>query len=303
MSQIAISSFSLHTALGPLTIDKRNDDGTLGQMVIDFPRKHDIDDFIRLARTKAGVAAVELCQIQFDSADPERIDRLRAVLDEAGVRLLTLPIDTGDLGHPNDEWRAQDEERIVSWFRIARQLGAQYVRVNAGASGTDVPPETWSRLVGSLRRLGDAANALGLRLLIENHGGASSVPKFVHALLEEVGHDRLGLLLDMGNFEPLVSLSQARFFDPDVQDDGLDLEPLYAAITELAPIATLVHAKSVDPARDGTPLPDLKRALSIVAESGYTGSISIEWEGRLGDPWERTTAMVDEVRARFPHLN
>ena len=75
---------------------------------------------------------------------------------------------------------------------------------------------------------------------------------------------------------------------------------MYSAIAELAPYATLVHAKSVDPARDGAPLPDLSRALSIVAQSGYTGSISIEWEGHMGDPWERTASIAAVVQLALP---
>jgi len=115
--------------------------------------------------------------------------------------------------------------------------------------------------------------------------------------------DLLGVLLDLGNFEPLVTVSQARFSDPDYDDKGLDLEPLYKHVRRLAPVASLVHAKSVDPASDGAALPDLPRALSIVAEAGYKGSISIEWEGQLGDPWERTAAIAEQVRAAFPHLS
>jgi len=302
MSYLAVSSFSLHSALGPLSIEQRGPDGSLAQFTIDFPRQYSIEDFIRLARDRVGVRAIELCQIQFDSRTPERIAQLRATLDDAGVRLLTVPIDIGDLGHPNAAWRAQDEERIEQWFVIAHQLGARYVRVNAGSPGSTVEDSTRAGVVDSLCKLGALANSMQLRLLIENHGGTSSTPRFLRSMLEAVGSDRLGLLLDLGNFEPLVTISHARFLQADVEDSGVDLEPMYAAITELAPVADLIHAKSVDPARDGMPLPDLPRALSIVAQSGYSGSISVEWEGRLGDPWERTIAIAAEVRRHFPHL-
>ncbi len=302
MSYLAVSSFSLHKALGPLRLEMRREDGTLDDLLIDFPRTLTFEEFIGQARDTVGVKAVELCQLQFDSAVPERIEHLRAALDEAGMRMLTMPIDIGDLGHVNAAWRADDEARIKNWFTIAKQLGASYVRVNAGSPGSVVTQDAWAGLVASLRSLGDAANSMGLRLLVENHGGTSSSPEFLLPLQAAVGLDRLGILLDLGNFDPLVGISHARFTNTDVEDTGIDLEPMYAAIARLAPHATLIHAKSVDPARDGTPLPDLPRALSIVAASGYTGSISIEWEGRLGDPWERTCAIAATVRQQFPHL-
>jgi hypothetical protein len=83
----------------------------------------------------------------------------------------------------------------------------------------------------------------------------------------------------------------------------MDFEPLYDRIATLAPHASLIHAKSVDPARDGTPLPDLSRALGIVAAAGYAGNFSIEWEGRNGDPWKKTADIAAQVRAAFPGLD
>lgn len=303
MPQLAVSSFSLHSMLGPITIERRDDDGALQPVSIDFPRRYTLEEFAALAHERIGVSAVELCQVQFDTHDAARITRLRAALDKAGVSLLTLPIDLGDFGTLNADWRAEDEERTLAWFRIAADLGARFVRVNAGAPGSTLAHEARPALVETLRRLGDAAGKLGLFLLVENHGGTSSDPEFLLALREEVGPGRLGLLLDLGNLNPLVALSHARFTDPDCDDAGIDFEPLYASIAALAPYASLVHAKSVDPARDGSPLPDLPRALSIVADAGYAGNVSIEWEGRLGDPWEKTAEVAAQVHAVFPGLD
>lgn len=302
MPVLAVSSFSLHSVLGPIHLEKREDDGNLSAFSFDFPRTHSLEEFATLARDRVGVTAIELCQIQFDAHTPERIAELRAAFDRDGVEVLTLPIDSGDLGRDNAAWRADDEARIVGWFDIAKTLGARFVRVNAGAPGSAMEDGARPGMVESLRRLGDAAASRGMKLLVENHGGTSSDPDFILALLEEVGPDRLGLLLDLGNFEPLVSLSHGRFADPDLDDYGLDFEPLYDRIAKLAPVASLVHAKSVDPARDGRPLPDLPRALNIVKAAGYAGNISIEWEGHRGEPWAQTAGIATQVRAVFPEL-
>jgi sugar phosphate isomerase/epimerase len=302
MPCLAISSFSLHSVLGPINLERRDDDGSLSHVTYDFPREHSLEDFAVQVRDRIGVSAIELCQIQFDSHTPERIAALREAFDREGISILTLPIDSGNLGSGNARWLADDEARIIQWFDIALQLGARFVRVNAGSPGSVMADQARPALVESLKRLGDAAAARGMKLLVENHGGTSSDPDFILSLLEDVGRERLGLLLDVGNFEPLVSLSHGRFSDPNLDDTGLDFEPLYERIATLAPEASLVHAKSVDPARDGSPLPDLPRALSIVRDAGYAGNISIEWEGHLGDPWERTAAVAAQVRAVFPDL-
>jgi hypothetical protein len=55
-----------------------------------------------------------------------------------------------------------------------------------------------------------AAGQRGLQLLVANHGGASSDPDILLARREEVGPEILGILLDVGNFEPITDVSLAR---------------------------------------------------------------------------------------------
>jgi sugar phosphate isomerase/epimerase len=303
MSTLAVSSFSLHRVLGPLRLERRNDAGEIEYLELPMPREHTLEEFAVLARDRLGVSAVELCQIQFDSSTDERVAELATALGAAGVRVLAVPIDAGDLLGGTELTRAEDVARIEHWFAIAERLGATYVRVNTGNPVAASDAANRPGLIDALRTLAKSAQELGLRLLIENHGGASSDPDFLLGVRAEVGSENLGILLDLGNFEPLVAVSHGRFHGREVDDTRIDREPVYANIARLAPEADLVHAKAYDNASDGTPLLDLDRALGIVADSGYTGSVSVEWEGLLGDPWERTADVVAAVRRRFPQLS
>jgi len=302
VSTIAVSSFSLHRVLGPVRFEVPAAEGGYQEVELPFPREHTLEEFAVLVRDRFGVDAIELCQIQFDSSSDERVEELASALRSAGVRVLTVPIDIGDLAGGSDGERATDVARIERWFTIAHRLGATYVRVNTGSPLVGAQSEDRVGLVTALRALASSAESLGVRLLVENHGGLSSDPDFVLALREEVGPEHLGILLDLGNFEPLITISHARFSGENMADVGLELEPVYDKIARLAPVATLVHAKAYDPASDGSPLLDLDRALGIVAATGYQGSISIEWEGVSGDPWVRTGETVAAVRAAFPNL-
>lgn len=302
MSTVAISSFSLFRKLGPLHMESRNAEGELEFAEFPFPQDHTLEEFAALARERFGVNAVELCQIQFDSTDDARIGALADSLAATGVRVLTVPIDIGDLASGTDAERTDDVARIEPWFAIAERLGATYVRVNTGSPLAGTAPTDRIGLVDALRTLAASAEARGLSLLVENHGGSSSDPDYLLALREEVGPEHLGILLDLGNFEPLIGVSHARIMGGDVVDTGLDLEGVYEKIAKLAPVATLVHAKAFDASSDGTALLDLDRALRVVADSGYAGSISIEWEGLLGDPWEHTGETLAAVRRAFPAL-
>jgi hypothetical protein len=302
MSTVAVSSFSLFRFLGPLRMERRNAAGEFEFFESPIPREHSLEEFAALAAERLGVRAVELCQIQFDSAESARISALAQSLRELGVRVLTVPIDTGDLAGGTPTERAQDVARIVSWFEIAAVLGAKYVRVNTGSPLASELTGDWDGLIDGLRTLATRAEALGLSLLVENHGGLSSDPDYLLAVREEVGPAHVGILLDLGNFEPLTTVSRARMMRQPVVDTGLDTEGIYDKIARLAPVAALVHAKAFDPASDGTPLLDLDRALGVVSDSGYLGPITIEWEGLLGDPWEQTAATLAAVRHAFPDL-
>lgn len=299
MTTIAVSSFSLLRVLGPLRLEVRDDDGTPQVLSIPLPQDHTLEQFIALARERLGVDAVELCQIQLDPADRARMARIRSALTDNNVRLLTMPIDVGNLAGATPDHRADDVRRIIEWIDVAADLGATYVRVNTGNPGSAGALDDRVALVAALQLLSDHASSAGLRLLIENHGGLSSDPEYLLAVREAVGRDRVGILLDLGNFEPLVGISQARFAGQAPDDSGLDTGPAYDAIARLAPEATLVHAKAFDARSDGTPLLDVDRALDIVAASGYAGPITVEWEGVHGDPWQQTASVVDAVRERF----
>lgn len=301
MPYAAVSSFSMHSRLGPIHLETRDDHGVLQPLQFVFPKQYSFKDFAEIAQTKLGVKAIELCQLQFDDVELANVDALRRTLDDRGMKTITMPIDVGDLTAESDIYRSDDVRRIARWFEVGARLGVDFVRVNAnspyGGAG-----EASKGVVNALKDLSDQAQKLNLRLLVENHGGSSSNADFMLQLLDDVGRDRLGLLLDLGNFEPLIGVSHARFQGRDAQTDGLDFNPVYESIRRLAPFATLVHAKAIDPGPDGKPLLDLTAALGIVASAGYSGSVSVEWEGQLGDPWERTAETLSIVRSAFPDL-
>ncbi|MEW1813333.1 sugar phosphate isomerase/epimerase family protein [Pseudarthrobacter phenanthrenivorans] len=267
-----------------------------------MPAEHTLEEFAQQVRDRFGLDAVELCQIQFDESSPERVDRLKSSLDNAGVRVLTVPIDVGDLSSDNAGHREEDVAAITRWLDIAQALGARYVRVNTGTPHANGPSDNIDGLVTALSTLADASRRRGLELLIENHGGASSDPEYLLEVQRRVGSDKVGILLDLGNFEPVNQVSMARMLGTEVDDMNIDTEPVYERIARLAPVASLVHAKAYDPRSDGSPLLDLDRALGVVAAAGYAGSISIEWEGQQGDPWIRTQETLDAVRRAFPVL-
>ena len=299
MNQVCVSSYILGELLGPIRITRRGPDGkkslfTWGQgepsiSLLELPAQ---------IKSRLSPDAIEICQFHVPENTPTYLDQLKSALDAAEMSLVNMPIDVGNIADPNETYRDEDLAEIEGWMRAAAFLGSRMVRVNVGSplGAHDVPVDV---TIASLRRLVRTADSLGLTLLIENHGGPSSNPAFLTQLLEKVGSP-LRALLDIGNFVPLMSVNMARFQGKEPPTVN-DLTPQYEAIRQVASYAGLVHAKTHEFDENGRPTDlDVVRALRIVRDSGYSGPISIEYEGRHGNCWEntlRTKALVEEAFA------
>ena len=250
MTTLSISSYSLREQLGPISIaftDANGDEQTFAQ---DFPKLVDITDVPARAAQSFPVTGVEAVAFQFTGLDDPALDAFAAAATHAGLELLNVAVDVGDLVQTDPDRLAADVAELERWITRVADLGFRFVRVNAGspfsAHHGEVPP---ARLVDALIDLGGFASDRGIRLLVENHGGPSSDPAWMTSLLDRVGVANLGLLLDLGNFDALLGpLMAAMFAEPGAAPvdpfADLDLTTLYDGIDALADRAELVHVKA-----------------------------------------------------------
>jgi sugar phosphate isomerase/epimerase len=295
--EIAVSSFSLRQELGPIRLGYRDTDGNDAEFVLPMPQLIDLEQLPALVRDRCDVNLIEICQIQFPDPTVHRVKAVRSALDEAAVGLLTVPIDVGNVADPSAEVRRESERAITEWFDISARLGARYSRINAGSpfqSEIDL-----ATVIESFDRLADRAAERGLGLLVENHGGPSSDPDVLLELLAAVGTDRLGLLLDTGNFEPLTSYASAGFTGQQVSAEQFDFSPVYERVERLAPYARVVHAKAHEIREDVHYPVDLVRALRTIKAAGFSGPVTVEYEGNEGNPWDQVARTVKHVRNAF----
>jgi sugar phosphate isomerase/epimerase len=294
---IAVSSYSLRQLLGPIRVAMRGPDGQPSAFVWDQPQVMTLLELPRAVREHLNLNAIEICQFHIPERSPNYIAALKRALREAEVQLVNMPIDVGNISDANPEYRAEDLAEIEAWMQVAAELGAGMVRVNASAPIAATPPAPLAVTIESYARLARTAKTLGLDLLIENHGGITADPEVIVALVEAVGADQLKVLVDIGNFEPLLSMQMAEMQGLPIPD--ADVTPLYASVARIAPYAHLVHAKTHGFDSAGNPLRlDVLRALRVIQDAGYTGPFSLEYEGNHGDPWEntrRTLALVQQV--------
>lgn len=308
MTTLAMSSYSVREHLGPIEFSFTDPEGNTQSFSFPFQSLTTLADFPARAKDVFGVDEIETVAFQFrDGIDDPEIDAFAGGLSASGVRLLNVAIDAGDLLETDDEKRAADVAELERWIARFAALGSRFVRVNPGSPFSphhgEQPP---THLVEALAALGEFASQHGTRLLVENHGGPSSDPAWMLSLLDAVGVDRLGLLLDLGNFDALMQPTMALMFstpgsaevDPVALLDSVDLTPVYAGIEKLAPRAELVHVKAhhVDDGGAVRPI-DLDRAIGILRAHGYDGPLTIEYEGTGGDPWAKSARVLDVARS------
>lgn len=307
MTTLSMSSYSVREHLGPIEFSFTDPAGHTRSFSLPYESLTTLAEFPARARDMFGVDAIETVAFQFrEGLDDPELDAFANGLAASGVRLLNVAIDTGDLLQADDEKRTADVGELSQWIERFSAMGSEFVRVNPGspfsAHHGEQPP---AFLIDALGGLGDFAASQGSRLLVENHGGPSSDPAWMLGLLDAVGVDRLGLLLDLGNFDALMQPMMALMFaspgapapDPVSLFASVDLGPVYAGIDALAPRAELVHVKAHDVDEQGRVRPiDLDRAIGILRSHDYGGPLTIEYEGTGGDPWTKSARVLAVAR-------
>lgn len=306
MTILSMSSYSVREQLGPVEFSFTDPAGQTHSFSFPFPQELTLAEFPARAKDAFGVDAIETVAFQFTGGlDDPQLDAFAGALRSSGVRLLNVAIDAGDLLEADDEKRGRDVAELKSWIARFAAMGAQFVRVNPGSPFSPHTGGMPDSLVAALAELGEYAAAHGSRLLVENHGGPSSDPAWMLALLDAVGSERLGLLLDLGNFDALMQPLMALVFpapdaeplDPATLLASVDLTSVYAGIEALAPRAELVHVKAHDVDEAGTVRAvDLDRAIGILRAHGYDGPLTVEYEGTGGDPWAKSARVLEIAR-------
>ena len=109
----------------------------------------------------------------------------------------------------------------------------------------------------------DYAQGSELNIIVENHGGASSDPDVLTALVKKVNHPQFGLLCDLGNWNK--------------GDDR------YANVRKILPFARGLSVKGTwGAALD--PTFDCEKLVRIALEGGYSGFWGLEVTPRRNGP-------------------
>jgi sugar phosphate isomerase/epimerase len=258
--RISLAQWSLHRALQAKELDNL--------------------DFAKVARQEFGIEAIEYVNSFFKDKVREAsylAELNRRAADHGVYQHLIMCDGLGRLGDPDDTARRTAVENHHPWVEAAKVLGCATIRVNAASAGTF--EEQQKLAADGLRRLCEYADAFGINVIVENHGGLSSRGDWLVGVMKLVNHPRCGILPDFGNF-----------YEYD----------RYQGVTEMMPWAKAVSAKSHDFDDTGNETTkDYPRLLRIVLDAGFHWWVGIEYEGtRLPerDGIRRTLTLLERIR-------
>lgn len=192
--------------------------------------------------------------------DASWLGRVKDAARDVDLPFGCIAVDGGHIYEATAE--ARDETRKVreSWLSVAEQLQAKMIRVDAGGP-EELPEEAFEIIVDGYDEFIPRAASHGLQVIMENHWGPTIHPANVVRLLDAV--DGLGLLFDTGNWAEGEA------------ERGWEL---------CAPYASLTHFKTrrFDSGGDD-PSAGLPKAISLLRESGYSGTWGVESTPDDGD--------------------
>lgn len=218
-------------------------------------------DFPEFTVKNFGIHAVEYVNQFFKDKvqDQTYLKDLKHRAADNGVKNVLIMVDgEGHLGDMDESKRVKAVENHYKWIDAAQFLGCHAIRVNAGGKGSKT--ELKDQVVKSLSTLADYGKDQKISVVVENHGGFSSLGDWLADVLKTVNKKNCGSLPDFGNF-----------YEYD----------RYQGVKELMPYAKGVSAKSnvFDTAGNEAKI-DYEKMLKIVKKAGYRGYIGIEYEGK-----------------------
>ena len=186
--------------------------------------------------------------------------------------LLIMVDDEGNLSSSNLSEIKEAIDKHKRWIEMASKLECHSLRVNL--EGEDQLDKWKDNSIKGLSLLSEFASNYNVNIIVENHGGNSSIGKELAEVIKNVNLDNCGTLPDFGNF--CIKRKNGSLYDGpcDIEYDK------YEGMRNLMPYAKAVSAKSYDfdPFGNETTI-DFKKMMDIVDEFNYNGYLGIEYEG------------------------
>jgi sugar phosphate isomerase/epimerase len=243
-----------------------------------------------------GITGLDYCSMFFaDKAkDTSYLNSLKQRSADAGTYNLRIMIDgEGVLGDLNETNRVKAVDNHYKWIDAAATLGCPMIRVNVEGEGA--PEDVAKAAVDSLGRLIEYGSKTQTDVIVENHIGISCNGGWLAGVMKQLNSPHGGTLADFGNFCINRTKPETMDIAGYMKTKCLEEYDRYKGITELMPFAKGVHAKSHLFTADGNDQEtDFNRMFRIIKDTGFTGWVSVEYEGGLFKMYTNDSKYLDD---------
>ena len=210
---------------------------------------------------------------------PKEYDRVRKLFEKSGVEIACV------MGYSRFTWddsskREADVVVARQWIDAAGRLGCPTLRIFGGVWEGIEQGEALDRVANSIKEFIKSAEDKGVAVALETHDDWCEGATLAE-VVERVDSPAFGICWDVAN--------------------SFLKEPMETTYSHIADHIHHVHFKDVSTEDEKTKgkLPgegdvDLRGALRLLRDGGYSGFLSFEWEKK----WE---ADLDEPEVAFPH--
>lgn len=244
---------------------------------------------------RMGFDGFEILQKQLSSWDAPTLMKIKRRAFLLGMDLMGYSTHQGFLS-PDAAKRKENLDHTINCLEQAYQLGIPTMRVNSGRWDTSKSfddlmahrgeekaiegydeEDAFGWVIEAYQTLAKEAEKRGVVMGLENHWGLGRTPEGVKRVIDAVNSPWLKATLDTGNF----------------------LEDPYDRIAKLAPEAVLLQAKTYYGGGVWYTLDlDYPRIAKIMRDAGYTGYVSLEFEGKE-DPLTAIPKSLELLRGAF----
>ncbi len=248
---------------------------------------YDLLEMPAMMADRLGVHNVELLSMHFTELTPAYCEKVRATAAKVKSNVINIQLDAPgqyDLSAPDPEARRRSIDFVQGWLDRAHICGATSLRPNTGpftrqAARESPPPFSLDVTGDSFRRLAEHGDKIGVKVLVENHGGYSDKIENILAIAKYAGRN-CATLPDLGNFSDQTS-----------EEDRLE------RLRILFRNAHLCSAKGMYFDEQNRHISyDFRKCIRIGEQTGFKGIYSAEFWARKPqaiNPWTAVRVIID----------
>ncbi len=185
----------------------------------------DVFGYLETCKYRYHVNAADIWNGFFPTIEDDFINNVKLALDEREMVLANLCVDGPHIWEDDPAVRDEHYKTALAYLQVAKKLGAQTIRIDAGGRGETFTEEQFDLIVRRYKEYAQCAYDLGFKVGPENHWGPEVVPANMKRICEAVDHPAFGVLLHFrGNAGDAVIAPWAMHthISWEISENGLD---------------------------------------------------------------------------------